>query len=104
MNFSEQALNLGLELEDYKSLVELFLQTTSDDLKTLEAAIAEKDTSRVMQVSHHIKGAAINLELHEIAAAAKRAEQCARQDDLDEAFQSAQTIESELSAIARELG
>ncbi len=104
MNFSDQALNLGLELEDYKSLVELFHQTTSDDLKTLEVAITEKDTSRVMQISHHIKGVAINLELHEIAAAAKRAEQCARHDDLDEALRAAQIIEAELSAIARELG
>jgi HPt (histidine-containing phosphotransfer) domain-containing protein len=104
MNLSEQALNLGLDLEDYKSLVELFLQTTLADLKALEAAIAEKDASRVQKISHHIKGAAINLELHEIAAAAKKAERCGGSDDLVEASHAASSIGAELKALTRKLG
>ena len=42
MNISNLAHNLGIETQDYKSLVELFLQTTSDDLQKLDSAIAER--------------------------------------------------------------
>lgn len=103
MNISNLAHNLGIETQDYKSLVELFLQTTSDDLQKLDSAIAERDTSRVSQIAHHIKGAAANLELQKIAAAVRKAEQCAKKSDLSEASRAVRNIGAELEALSRAL-
>lgn len=103
MNISNLAQSLGIETQDYKSLVELFLQTTSDDLQKLDSAIAERDLSLVSQTAHHIKGAAVNLELQEIAADARKAEQCAKQSDFNGVSQAGSNIRAELEAISRAL-
>ena len=101
MNIGNLAQSLGIEIRDCKSLVELFLQTTSEDLQKLDSAIAERDFSRVSRISHHIKGAAVNLELQDIAAAARKAEQSAKQGDLNESSQAATNIGLELAAVSR---
>ncbi len=103
MNIRNLAQSLGLETQDYKSLVELFLQTTSDDLQKLDSAIAERDTSLVSQTAHHIKGAAVNLELKEIAADTRNVEQCAKQSDFNGSSRAVSNIRAELEAVSRAL-
>jgi len=103
MNISNMAQSLGLEIQDYISLVKLFLQTTADDLQKLDSAIAERDTSLVSQTAHHIKGAAVNLELQGIAADARKAEQCAKQSDFHGASRAVSNIRAELEAVSRAL-
>ena len=103
ISISNLAQSLGLEIQDYRSLVELVLQTTADDLQKLDSAITERDTSLVSQTAHHIKGAAVNLELQAIAADARKVERCAEQSDFSGASQAVRNIRAEMESVSRTL-
>lgn len=71
MNFKELGANLGLEEDEYRELVELFVTTGSADFEKIQGAIAVSDTDQVMRSAHTIKGAAGNLGLTDVSDVAK---------------------------------
>jgi len=71
MDIEHMAEELGLEAHEVRRLVLTFLESTDQDLILLRRAFSAGDAEKLRAASHHIKGAAANLELYEIAEAAK---------------------------------
>ena len=101
MDLEKTAENLGLDLEDFTSLLKLFLETTQEDLKKLDGALVEENWEQVSHIAHHIKGAATNLDLSEISGAAIDAESSARSKEKETLTAQIETIRRELALLAR---
>jgi len=100
MNIAQCAREIGLDESDYRELLALFVQTTRTDLMTLAAAVASGDAERAFFSSHSIKGAAANLGLTEISAAALEIERKSREGRPSDARDSAAAIARRLGEIA----
>ena len=83
MQLKELADNLGLDEEDFKELLELYVETTSADLQELRAALEAKDTEGIHKKAHSIKGSSGNLGLVELYDIAKAIDDRAREGSLD---------------------
>ncbi len=78
MKIEELVGNLGLELEDVKELLELYVGATSSDLEVLQGAISNNDTETIHERAHSIKGASGNLGLTDFYELAKDIDDQAR--------------------------
>lgn len=83
MNFKELAERIGLDEEDYRELVELFLDTGRADYDQLKTAFAGSDNEQVARSAHTISGASGNLGLMNVHELAKRIELAANDQKLD---------------------
>lgn len=83
MNFKELADKIGLDEEDYRELVELFLETGQADCDRLKSAYADGNAEQVARSAHTISGASGNLGLMNVHAVAKRIELSAMDKNLD---------------------
>ncbi len=83
MDFKIPAQRLGLDVDEYIELVELFLETGSSDLKELEDALMNNDIRKAAERSHSLKGAAGNLGFTEIYEKAKEIEKRSRDNHLE---------------------
>jgi HPt (histidine-containing phosphotransfer) domain-containing protein len=66
MNLKKLAEELGLEEDEYMSMIELFFESGGADLQKLEAAVAAGDAGRGHEASHSLKGSAGSLGLTDI--------------------------------------
>ncbi|MCD6562144.1 MAG: Hpt domain-containing protein [Deltaproteobacteria bacterium] len=80
MEIQKLADNLGLDLEEYTEILELYVERTSSDLKELKTALAAGDGEKVHSRSHSIKGASGNLGLQELYEQAKMIDDLAREN------------------------
>jgi HPt (histidine-containing phosphotransfer) domain-containing protein len=103
MDITSLAEELGLEETDARRLVETFLEATEQDLLLLNRAMSDRDSERIRRTAHHIKGAASNLELSAVTAAALRIEETACSGRFEEAALQIPVIRSELHRIRAEL-
>ena len=62
----ELSSNIEFEIEDYKGLLELFVDTTDSNLSDIRSASASSDNDIVSSNIHNIKGASMNLGLDRI--------------------------------------
>jgi HPt (histidine-containing phosphotransfer) domain-containing protein len=99
MNFQELAENLGLEIDEYRELIELFIETGSADYKKIEEALAGGNSDQVMRSAHTIKGAAGNLGLLDVSDTAKNIEDSASKNQLDSLGVAVQILKSQFQAI-----
>ena len=99
MNLQELAANLGLEEDEYKELIELFVDTGMADFRKMESAMADKDTDQVMRSAHTIKGAAGNLGLIDVSETAKIIEQQADSDQMDNLVRTVETLKTQFETI-----
>jgi HPt (histidine-containing phosphotransfer) domain-containing protein len=83
MNFKELADNIGLEEEDYRELIELFLDTGKADYDRLKHALEASDSEQVARSAHTISGASGNLGLMNVHEVAKRIELSAIENKLE---------------------
>lgn len=83
MNFKELADNIGLEEEDYRELIELFLDTGKADYDQLKQSLSASDSEQVARSAHTISGASGNLGLMSVHEVAKRIELSAIEKNLD---------------------
>lgn len=100
MNIKELAEDLGLEEDEYMELIELFIDRGMSDLDELQAAVGAGDAEKAASAAHSIKGASGNLGLMEFYGTAKKIEDEARNDNLDEATAAVKTLQKELEDIA----
>jgi len=103
MDIKALAEELGLEENDALQLLQTFIETTEQDLLLLERAFAEQDAEQVRKLAHHIKGAANNLELTDIAEAALAIEEQSRANKLEDTEPQIEAIHSELDSIRAEI-
>jgi HPt (histidine-containing phosphotransfer) domain-containing protein len=99
MNFKKFADNLGLEEDEYRELVELFIETGAADFEKIESGLANRDADQVMRSAHTIKGAAGNLGLTQISDLAKLIEQHADSNTLDGLDQAVSTLRCQFESI-----
>ena len=83
MNIDHIAISIGIDKGTLLNLFSLFIQQTAADLLDIQAAVKQKKWDILKQTAHSIKGAALNMELKEIAAAAKEIEQKAMEGRME---------------------
>ena len=83
MEIQSLAKNLGLDLEDFNEIFEIYAETTSSDLEELKQALRYGDAQRAHEKAHSIKGASGNLGLDEVYELAKEIDDRARANSLD---------------------
>lgn len=99
MNFKEMGADLGLEEDEYRDLVDLFIMSGGNDFESLQAALAAGDADTVMRRAHTIKGAAGNLGLKDVSAVAKVIEDRAMKNHLAGLDQTVQLLRRQLEII-----
>ena len=99
MNFQELADNLGLEVDEYRELIELFIDTGAADFQKIQEALAGCNSDQIMRSAHTIKGAAGNLGLMDVSATAKAIEDSASQNQLDHLTQAVQVLKVQFETI-----
>ena len=99
MNFQELAGNLGLEVDEYRELIELFIDTGTADFQKIQDGMADKDADQVMRSAHTIKGAAGNLGLMDVSETAKVIEENATSNQLDGLEGAMETLRAQFEAI-----
>jgi histidine phosphotransfer protein HptB len=99
MNFQELADNLGLEVDEYRELIELFIDTGAADFKKIQDGLTGHDSDMVMRSAHTIKGAAGNLGLMDVSETARIIEEKATGNQLDSLGDAMQTLKSQFEAI-----
>ena len=83
MDIEKLADNLGLDVEDFNELFDLYITTTSSDLEQLKAALNEENVELVHERAHSIKGSSGNLGLDELFELARDIDDKARANSLD---------------------
>ena len=104
MNFSELAKNLELEEDEYLELIQLLIETSRADLAGIETAAREQQSNEAASALHSIKGAAGNLGLSEIYDLAKKGEQMARNNAMDQLPGIIQELKANLTSLAEIAG
>jgi histidine phosphotransfer protein HptB len=99
MNFQELAENLGLEVDEYRELIELFIDTGAADFQTMQEALAGGNSEQVMRSAHTIKGAAGNLGLMDVSDTAKSIEDNASKNQLDGIGTAVEILKTQFEAI-----
>ena len=99
MDFKISAQKLGLEVDEYIEIIELFLETGINDLNRLEHAVANNDTQKAAEHSHSLKGASGNLGLTDIYEKARDIEDRSRENNLDGVADEIQEINQDFKNI-----
>lgn len=99
MDLNSQAMDLGLEADEFLELVEIFVESTDADLSRLESGLSSGSSEEVAEAAHSIKGAAAGLGFEDASTLAKKIETNARQNILEGSGKDAQAIKSELATI-----
>jgi HPt (histidine-containing phosphotransfer) domain-containing protein len=103
MNFKALGEELGLEEEEYRELIELFMETGQADLSQLKTALDAGDAETVSRRAHTLSGSSGNMRLMEIHEAAKRIELAADDGRLDNQSDDLNAVEAGFADIARSL-
>lgn len=103
MNLKELSASIGLEEDEYRELIELFLQTGRADFDLLRDAFAVGDAVQVSRSAHTISGAAGNLGLMPVHETAKRIESAAMDDHMASASADVDALHGHFDRLAREI-
>ena len=102
MELQKLAERLGLDLEDIRELLELYVETTTSDIAELKGAIEAKDAQLAHAKAHSIKGASGNLGLSEIYELAKGIDDRARANSLDGLNEMIQILEENFNSLVKD--
>jgi len=100
MNIKELAANLGLEEEEYRELIDLFILSGGGDVQKIVDGVAAGDADQIMRAAHTIKGAAGNLGLVDVSAAAKIIEARAMHNQLGELSEALRMLQGLMQQIS----
>ena len=99
MNFKELAENLGLEVDEYRELIELFVDTGAADFQKIDEGMSTGDSELVMRSAHTIKGAAGNLGLMAVSETAGIIEENANNNNMDGLSATVDVLKTQFEAI-----
>ncbi|MGD8835439.1 MAG: Hpt domain-containing protein [Desulfobacteraceae bacterium] len=99
MNFKELAENLGLEVDEYRELIELFVDTGASDFQKIADGLSASDSELVMRSAHTIKGAAGNLGLMDVSETAGIIEENASKNRLNDLSTTVNVLKTQFEAI-----
>jgi HPt (histidine-containing phosphotransfer) domain-containing protein len=89
------AEDIGISVEAYKKLCRTFLENSKKDLVELKKALEAEDRPAVRALAHHIKGAALNIDLIELSELAKGLEKSAETGPLQDLNAQFRALEQE---------
>lgn len=81
MDLEQTASDIGISVETLRKMYRSFLTAAEEDLGKITEAVSNHDAESLQSYAHHIKGAAINLELSEIGRSAGKLESAAKAGD-----------------------
>lgn len=99
MDIETMAQKIGLDVESFKELLDLFLETSRSDLAKLHDGLTAGDAQKVAAAAHSIKGASGNMGFSNIYEAARKIESDARTKHLDNTAEDARIIDVELNRL-----
>lgn len=99
MNIRELAERIGLEEQELREMLEIFLKSGGKDLEELEAAIAAGDAQRAHEASHSLKGSAGSLGLDRIFELAKAIDDKDREGIIEGLDRLAKNLREEYEAL-----
>ena len=99
MDLKALSKSLGVEEKEYKTLIELFIETSMSDLEKLQSSIETANAEEAATIVHSLKGAALNLDLMEICEIAKKMEITVNDGQLEDIVQICSVLENKLNAI-----
>jgi len=102
MDLNELTERLGLDVEDIRELLELYVETTTSDLAQLKGAIETKDAELAHAKAHSIKGASGNLGLDEMYELAKEIDDRARVNSLDGLEKMVQVFQKKFNSFVKD--
>ncbi|MEA1917484.1 MAG: Hpt domain-containing protein [Campylobacterota bacterium] len=79
LDLQKIADELDFDLEDVEMLMEVFLKSVDENLKTVQDGVESSDFDAIFESAHAIKGSASNLTLMNISDIAKDIEHNARE-------------------------
>jgi histidine phosphotransfer protein HptB len=100
MDFKAMGADLGLEEDEFRELIDLFMETGRSDYDGLKAALEGGDCDTAARHAHTLAGASGNLGLMDLHTAAKRIEKAAIDKQLADASAQAAGMEAMFSALA----
>ena len=103
MNLKQMALELGLEQDEFSELLAIFIEASESDLVKIQEGIKDAETEQISDAAHSIKGASANLGFMDISSDAKRIEQKAHDNNLDNLDDDIDKIKERLVVIAKAL-
>lgn len=104
MNIVQLAGDLELDEEEYRAILELFIEASRSDLGAIKTAVACGDAAAAGRAAHSLKGAAANLGLSDMSGSAREIEHKSREGKLHETYETVQSLEEHLAAVERLLG
>ncbi len=104
MNIVQLASDLELDEEEYRSILDLFVETSRTDLAAIKTAVARGDATAAGRAAHSLKGAAANLGLSDLSSTAHEIEEKSRESRLHETRETVLSLEEHLAAVERLLG
>ncbi len=104
MDFVKLGEKLGLDEEEYRELIELFIETGTADLQKLKTAMEQGDMEGVGSSAHSMKGASGNLGLMDIYEAAKQCGEAVRSDRLKDLPPLVENMELMMKALSEAAG
>ncbi len=99
MDFNDLASRLGIDEEDFKELVELFVTTSISDIEKIRKGLSQNNPTDAAAASHSIKGAAGNLGFDEIFSLARDMEMQAKKGSLDNFEGYISDLENKVTAL-----
>lgn len=87
--------DIGISVESYKKLCRTFLENSRKDLAELKNALDSEDRTAIRSRAHHVKGAALNIDLIELSELAKGLEKSAETEPLEDLKAQFQKLEQE---------
>ncbi len=99
MNFKALGEQLGLDEEEYRELIDLFIESGGADYQKLLDGVAAGDADTVCSCAHTIKGASGNLGLLDVSAVASLIEERAMNHKLEDIGQAVETLKTQFDAI-----
>jgi HPt (histidine-containing phosphotransfer) domain-containing protein len=100
MNLKDLADDLGLDMDEFRELAVVFIETSLADLDRIRAGAREGHSTIVAGAAHSIKGAAGNLGFRGLYETARGLEMKARGDDLEDASTIITVLADELARLA----
>ena len=101
MNIVQLAGDLELDEEEYRAILELFVETSRTDLATIKTAVAIGDATSAGRAAHSLKGAAANLGLSNMSSTAHVIEEKSRESRLHETRETVLALEKHLAEVER---
>ena len=101
MNFKALGEKIGLEEDEYRELVELFLETGMADHDRLKTAFDAGDAQQVARSAHTIQGAAGNMGIMNVHDVAKQIELAAVENQLGSISGEVDSLKGLFDEIAR---